>query len=735
MTRRGVIAWTLGLTVLSHLPAQDLNEEIEKALKEAARQVAPSIVAIETSGGAETLGSGPNAVIRGRGPTTGVVVSDDGYIVTSAFNFANKPSAVFVAIPGEKERRVARIIANDHSRMLTLIKVDASGLRVPRPVPKSEIRIGQWAMALGRTVDPNPNHPPSASVGIISALNRIWGKAIQTDAKVSPANYGGPLIDIEGRVFGILVPANPFAEGDTAGVEWYDSGIGFAIPFEDVLTVLPRLKEGKDLRKGILGITAASRDLYGAPARIAMVAPDSAAAKAGLQPGDEIIEIDGKPIRNQAQMQHALGPKYVGDVISIKVRRGKEEQRFENIVLTGPMTAQAIAWLGILPKRDDPELGLAIRYVFPDSPAAKAKLKPGDRILQVGPAQLVGPTPTPGAPTPPLQAFTGREFLLRVLAFQLPGSSVRLQVKRQDAEKPEEITVQLAPMRSSIPDDLPMPSSVGKALEPPKTPPRVGLGPLGGRPPIPEGPPAPPGAPPRQPGEPRPATGRPMLTPSDAPTAPNAAERLKAEKGLLRRTNETGDREYWLFVPSNYDPQVSHGLIIWLHNRGQGGRDAEDLRDIWEELCKKYHFIILGPKSANESGWVASESEFIIATVRNVLREYTIDSQRIVAHGIGVGGQMAFYLGFQARDMIRGVATTSAVLATQPKDPLPGQRLAFFIVAGSKDPNRPEIDRSEKSLRDKQFPVEYRVIDMGKEYLDPRTLDELARWIDSLDRL
>lgn len=722
-------AWSLawGWATLSRLLAQDLNEETEKALKAAAARVAPSVVQIETSGGTETLGTGPNAILKGVGPTTGVVVSPDGYIITSAFNFANKPTAVFVAIPGEKERRVARIIATDHTRMLTLIKVEAADLKVPVPVPKSEIRVGQWAVALGRTVDPNLNHPPSASVGIISALNRIWGRAIQTDAKVSPANYGGPLVDVEGRVFGILVPANPFAEGDTAGVEWYDSGIGFAIPFEDVLAALPRLKAGKDLRKGVLGISTAGRDLYSPPVKVATVTPESAAAKAGIQPGDEITEVDGKLTRNPAQLQHALGPKYEGDVVSIKVRRGNDEKLFANVRLAAAQTARAIAWLGILPQRDDPELGVAIRYVFPHSPAAEAGLKPGDRIMQFGPDVPSGMTP------PPLIAFSGRDDLLGFLATQFPGSSIRVQIKRRDGDQTETVTVRLAEMTSVLPEELPLPSSAAKALERPKTVPRP---PIRGNPPR-EGQPGSPGQPPRQPGEGRPIPERPTAPPAADATAPmpSVEERMKAEKGLLRRTNDTRDKEYWLFVPENYNPQVSHGLIIWLHGRGLGGREAENLRDIWQEYCGKYHFILLGPKSGNESGWVASESEFIAETARAIMREYTIDPQRIVAHGMGQGGQMAFYLGFQARDLIRGVATTSAVLGTQPKDPIPNQRLAFFIVAGTKDPNLQEIARSEKTLREKRYTVEYRTIEMGRQYLDAKTLAELVRWIDSLDRL
>ena len=69
--------------------------------------------------------------------------------------------------------------------------------------------VGQWAIAVGRTYEqPEPN----LSVGVISATNRIWSKAIQTDAKISPSNYGGPLIDIHGRVLGVLVPLSPQAK-------------------------------------------------------------------------------------------------------------------------------------------------------------------------------------------------------------------------------------------------------------------------------------------------------------------------------------------------------------------------------------------------------------------------------------------------------------------------------------------------------------------------------------------
>ena len=91
--------------------------------------------------------------------------------------------------------------------------------------------VGQWTIAVGRTFN---QKEPNISVGVLSATNRIWSTAIQTDAKISPANYGGPLIDSRGRVLGVLVPLSPQKQGgEIAGAEWYDSGIGFAVPLVD----------------------------------------------------------------------------------------------------------------------------------------------------------------------------------------------------------------------------------------------------------------------------------------------------------------------------------------------------------------------------------------------------------------------------------------------------------------------------------------------------------------------
>ncbi|MFP6701468.1 MAG: trypsin-like peptidase domain-containing protein, partial [Planctomycetaceae bacterium] len=205
---------------------QSLEAREEQAFKEASAMVAPSVVRIQTVGGLDRVGR----VLTGTAATTGVVVSADGYVISSAFNFASRPSSVLLTL-ADGRRFPARIIANDRSRMLTLLKIDVEGLKVPRVAPRDGFRVGQWAIAMGRTYE---SPLPNLSVGIISALNRIWGRALQTDAKISPANYGGPLVDIRGQVIGVLVPLSQRRPGQTAGVEWYDSGIGFAIPMADI---------------------------------------------------------------------------------------------------------------------------------------------------------------------------------------------------------------------------------------------------------------------------------------------------------------------------------------------------------------------------------------------------------------------------------------------------------------------------------------------------------------------
>jgi S1-C subfamily serine protease len=672
---------------------EDLDDLQEKAIKAAVKHVAPCVVKIETSGGTEIVRSGPRQVFRrGTGPTTGLIVSADGYVISSSFNFANKPTTIRVAIPGLKERRVAKVVATDMTRMLTLLKISdlptSTKLPVPKPAPMSGTKIGHTSIAVGRTLAAEVDGAPSMSVGIISATDRIWGKALQTDAKVSPTNYGGPLIDLYGRVYGVLVPLSPQAEGELAGFEWYDSGIGFAIPLEDINKVLVRMKKGTVknpvvLQRGFLGITMRTNDMYGSDPIIGTVAPGSAGEKAGVKPGDRLLEVDGKAVRNYAQLLHRLGSRYEGDKISLKVLRGKKELAFTDVVLGNAVAAYGPAFLGVLPIRDDPKPGVEVRYVYPKSPAAAAKIKAGDRIMKVGAARG------------PMRAITGgREQLLTIFETARPGVAVRLELKRKATGKTETVTAKLGELTDVVPEDLPEKSTAKKALTKP-----------GGKPPAPK------------------------------------KDEKKPETGTLKRTTPAADHTYWLYVPEDYDPNISYGVMIWLHPVGKNKEaNFEDFINTWNDIADRHNFIILCPRSDNARGWTPGESDFVQQALRAVTNTYTVDRRRIIAHGMGIGGEMSFYLGFQARPWIRGVATVAAHLGSNPRERVSNQPLSFFLVVGGKDPIKNAVEDTKAKLTKHKYPVSYRMIGlMGHEYLDGKlgepTLKELVRWFDALDRL
>ena len=340
----------------------------------AVQAVAPSVVQIETLGGLEQI----DGVLVGTGPTTGLIVAANGYIVSSAFNFIQQPSSILVTLPNG-QRQPATVVARDDSRMIVLLKVPAdSPLPVPLAAPRQEMAVGQWTVAVGRAFQ---GEEVNVSIGILSALDRVWGKAIQTDAKISPNNYGGPLVDLQGRVLGVLVPLSPDAQNEVAGAEWYDSGIGFAVPLVDILQRLDALRAGQNLKPGILGISLKSPDLYASMTEIGAVQFKSPAAEAGLKAGDKIVEINGAVIERPLQLKHALGPLYAGDTVRLVAMR--DGARVEaQAVLTDQLQPYACPFLGILPQ-PPPAKEVLVRMVYPDSGAAQAGIQPLDRITQL----------------------------------------------------------------------------------------------------------------------------------------------------------------------------------------------------------------------------------------------------------------------------------------------------------------------------------------------------------------
>jgi serine protease Do len=172
-------------------------------------------------------------------------------------------------------------------------------------------------------------------MGIISAKNRIGGRAIQTDANISPANYGGPLVDIKGRMMGICVPMDPQSRAVGAGVQWYDSGIGFAIPIDVSSPVIERLKkEGAKVIPPFLGLkmmpVPGKKGLW-----IEEVVRDSAADKAGIRREDFIREIDGEEVSDMLKLRQVLNRFEAGQEIELKVWFEEEDKVEARTLLLG----------------------------------------------------------------------------------------------------------------------------------------------------------------------------------------------------------------------------------------------------------------------------------------------------------------------------------------------------------------------------------------------------------------
>jgi serine protease Do len=209
--------------------------------------------------------------------------------------------------------------------MLTLLKAhDFAGSNfAPMPMrSKASLRVGERCIAVGMVFSAEPN----LALGIVSGKDRIWGKAIQTDAAVGPNNYGGLLIDLEGNALGIPVPLSVTSEHLAAGVEMYDAGIGMAIPWEDALALLPKLKEGKDLLPGSLGFGFKENQTFIGEPVIATIQPGSPAEKAGLQTGDTIVKIDDVPMSSALDVAKNVKMRYAGETLAIVIRREGVEQ-------------------------------------------------------------------------------------------------------------------------------------------------------------------------------------------------------------------------------------------------------------------------------------------------------------------------------------------------------------------------------------------------------------------------
>jgi predicted peptidase len=209
----------------------------------------------------------------------------------------------------------------------------------------------------------------------------------------------------------------------------------------------------------------------------------------------------------------------------------------------------------------------------------------------------------------------------------------------------------------------------------------------------------------------------------------------KPETGIVKRNTADGEHKFQVYVHDDYDPNIAHALVVWLHPPGKNkDEDLEGFAALWEDHCAENKIILVMPISENETGWLPGESDVVVEAIQDTMKRYIIDPRRVVTHGMGVGGQMAMHVGFQQRDLIRGVATVGAVIASV-KDNQPANRLAFFLAAGALDPLAKSVADSRVKLAEKKYSAYYlEMAERGREYLEAAQMRELVRWIEMLDK-
>lgn len=283
--------------------------------------VAPRLVRIDTIGGHEKIGD----EFANEGTSSGVLLDRDGFVLTSAFNFLHDPASILLRF-FDGSKKVARCVATDRNRMLTLLKVDDfNGDFIPEKIDirgKNSLKDGEPCFVFGVALSQDE---PNLVSGILSGMNRIWGKAVQTDAAVGPNNYGGPMVDREGRLIALAVPLSMTSNELSAGSETYDAGVGLAIPFEDIVAiVLPKLKQGKDIEPGTLGFLFKPNRTFVGEAIIDKIVPGLPADKAGLKVGDKILAVDDRPVASALECSMNILPRYVEETLSLTYLRNDE---------------------------------------------------------------------------------------------------------------------------------------------------------------------------------------------------------------------------------------------------------------------------------------------------------------------------------------------------------------------------------------------------------------------------
>lgn len=318
----------------------------ERTPQEIVKKVTPSVVKVQTEASQQSV----FGQVQQNGTGTGIVLDNQGHVLTNNHVVtldSDRPASNITVVLSDGRNLSAKLVGRDQNTDLAVLQVDAKNLTPLSFAPANSIEVGEPVLAIGYAL--NLQGTPTVTSGVVSALDRTIPEtiqssggatqvtisgAIQTDAPINPGNSGGPLVNLKGEVVGI----------NTAGQNG-TQGIFFAVSSSVAKPVVSDLIAKGKVVRGFLGITTESVSPDAANKQnlavtqgvlVDSVQPGTPADKAGLKPGDIIVSIGSRDIRNTGDLQQALAENPPGSKVMVGYYHGKDKRSVELTLGTRP---------------------------------------------------------------------------------------------------------------------------------------------------------------------------------------------------------------------------------------------------------------------------------------------------------------------------------------------------------------------------------------------------------------
>ncbi|HNY64597.1 MAG TPA: Do family serine endopeptidase [Deltaproteobacteria bacterium] len=406
-------------------PAQGPSTDLGSSYVKIVDQVLPSVVNISSTRKVDIEGSPMfsdpffrdffgNGVPRERVQQalgSGVIISPDGIIVTNN-HVVGDADQVKVSL-SDGRTFTAKLIGQDPLSDIAVIRIDARGLPAIRIGDSSKLRTGMLVLAVGSSfgLEGTVTHGIVSSVGRTGLGITDYDNFIQTDAPINPGNSGGALVNMNGELIGI---STAIATGGGGSV-----GVGFAIPVNQVMSIVRSIQKTGRVVRGWLGVTVEEvtqemlKELGMKTAQGALVveaAPGSPAARAGIRQGDVITSVSGREVKDASALKMLISQVRPGTTVPVGIVREGKAMRV-NVTVGDLSKAQAdedkqvvkdnpfLAGASVSPisaalrqKLEIPQeiSGVVVTGVMSNSPAAKTGLRPGDVIMEINGAKISG---------------------------------------------------------------------------------------------------------------------------------------------------------------------------------------------------------------------------------------------------------------------------------------------------------------------------------------------------------